>query len=105
MPLFRRVARRGFSNYPFKRVALAVNIARLEELFTDGDVVNLETLAEKGLIGKKDRNVKILGSGSLTKKLTVEIPSLSASAREKIEKAGGSVVVKEVKQQDETHGQ
>lgn len=105
MPLFRRVARRGFSNYPFKRVALAVNIARLEELFTDGDVVNLETLAEKGLIGKKDRNVKILGSGSLTKKLTVEIPSLSASAREKIEKAGGSVVVKEAKQQDETHGQ
>jgi large subunit ribosomal protein L15 len=106
MPLFRRVARRGFSNYPFKKVAIAINVERLEERFADGDVVNLESLVEKGLIGKNDRFVKILGTGSLTKKLTVEIRSISASAREKIEKAGGSVVEKrEVTQQDETHGE
>ncbi len=91
MPLYRRVARRGFSNYPFKKEFEVINLSRLENVFADGETVNMQSLREKGLIsGNKD--VKILGNGEITKKLNVEVASLSKSAREKLEKAGGTVV-------------
>ena len=93
MPIYRRVAARGFSNYPFKTEYVVVNVASLEKLYADGDSVTLETLAQKGLVKKSEKLVKILGVGELNKKLDVAVPAVSASAKEKIEKAGGKVVV------------
>jgi len=90
MPLFRRVARRGFSNYPFRKVFQVVNVSDLNR-FSDGDTVNPETLAAHGLARKKGVTVKILGSGELTRKLVVEGALVSASAREKIAALGGEV--------------
>jgi large subunit ribosomal protein L15 len=90
MPLFRRIARRGFSNYPFKKVFQVVNVSDLNR-FADGDTVNPESLTAKGLARKKGVRVKILGSGELTRKLVVEGATVSASAREKIVAMGGEV--------------
>ena len=92
MPLFRRIARRGFSNYPFKSEAVVVNLDRIEAKYAEGETVSLETLKEKKLIKNRDLDVKILGRGDLTKKLTFAMKKISASTREKIEKAGGTVV-------------
>lgn len=92
MPLFRRIASRGFSNHPFKKEYLAVNLDQLEERFNDGDKVNLETLVANGLIKRSEKLVKILAAGEITKKLEVEAVKVSASAKEKIEKAGGKVL-------------
>ena len=92
MPLYRRVARRGFSNYPFKVEYKPVNLTMLEAKYADGDTVNLETLKEKGIVKGKNVKVKILGDGELTKKLTIDVEKVSAGAQEKIEKAGGNVV-------------
>ena len=91
MPLYRRIARRGFSNYWFKKEFAIVNLRDLEARFADGDTVNKETLVLKGLANKADELIKVLGDGELTKKLTVAVDKVSASAKEKIEKAGGSV--------------
>lgn len=91
MPLYRRIAHRGFSNYPFKKEYSVVNVSLLEEKYSDGESVNKETLVAKGLISKVDSLVKILGTGDLTKKLTVDVDKVSASAKAKIEKVGGSV--------------
>lgn len=91
MPLYRRIAHRGFSNYPFKKEYDVINIALLEEKYSADETVNKETLVAKGLINKTSSLIKILGTGDLTKKLTVEVDKVSASAKAKIEKAGGSV--------------
>jgi large subunit ribosomal protein L15 len=90
MPLFRRIARRGFSNYPFKKIFQVVNVSDLNR-FADGDVVSPATLAAHGLARKKGVEVKILSSGELTKKVVVEGARVSATARQKIEAVGGSV--------------
>ncbi|WP_455381223.1 50S ribosomal protein L15 [Salinispira pacifica] len=91
MPLYRRIARRGFSNYPFKVTAVAVNLSELEGRFDNGESVNLESLKAKGLVKKAVEVVKILGGGEISKKLKVSGVRISQSAREKIEKAGGTV--------------
>jgi large subunit ribosomal protein L15 len=91
MPLFRRIARRGFSNAPFKKVYEVVNVSALNG-FTDGDTVNLESLRAKGLVKKKGVLVKVLGDGELARKLTVSVDKVSASAREKVLAAGGQVI-------------
>jgi large subunit ribosomal protein L15 len=95
MPLYRRIAHRGFSNYPFKKEFVTVNVKLLEEKFSAGDTVNKESLIAKGLLDSAEKLVKILADGELTKKLTVEVDKVSASAKAKIEKAGGSVKVAE----------
>lgn len=88
MPLQRRLPKRGFTN--INRVEYqVVNLFQLEEL--GADEVTPEVLVEKGLVGNKKQPVKILGTGDLTKKLAVKANAFSKSAREKIEKAGGSV--------------
>ena len=92
MPLQRRVPKRGFNNIFATEYAI-VNVSALE-VFEDGAIVNATVLAEKGLIKKANENVKILGNGELTKKLTVTASAFSASAAEKIQKAGGSAEVK-----------
>lgn len=92
MPLYRRVARRGFSNYPFKKEFVCINVGVLDAKFADGETVNKETLAAKGFISEKAAPlVKILGNGDITKKLTIDVDKVSESAKAKIEKAGGSV--------------
>ncbi|MGA2765731.1 MAG: 50S ribosomal protein L15 [Spirochaetia bacterium] len=93
MPLFRRIARRGFSNYPFKKVFQVVNVSDLNR-FADGDTVTPESLRASGLARKRDVPVKILGGGELARKVIVEDARVSAAAREKIEKMGGRVVEK-----------
>ena len=90
MPLFRRLPKKGFSNVQFRDVYETVNVGDLNA-FNDGAVINESALREKGLVNRNCDAIKILGSGDLSRKLTVEIKSLSASAREKIEKAGGSI--------------
>lgn len=98
MPLYRRIARRGFSNYPFKKEYVCLNVRDLERKFNEGETVNKETLVAKGLISKSESlHVKILGDGELTKKLSVEADKMSESAKAKIEKAGGTVKILEVK--------
>lgn len=91
MPLYRRIARRGFSNYPFKITAVVVNVSELDGRYEDGESVTLETLKVKGLVKKSVEVAKILGEGEISKKLSVSGVRVSASAREKIKKAGGSV--------------
>ncbi len=90
MPLFRRIARRGFSNAPFKVVYQVLNVSDLNR-YADGETVSAETLLAKGMLGKKGMPVKILGDGELTRKLTVSVDRVSAKAREKIQAAGGTV--------------
>jgi large subunit ribosomal protein L15 len=87
MPLQRRLPKRGFHN-PFRVELAIVNLGRLNELPT-GSEVTPENLAEHGLVNGKNRRVKILGEGSLSKALIVKAHGFSASAKEKIEAAGG----------------
>ena len=89
MPLARRIPKRGFHNIFAKRLE-SVNVSALEK-FEDGAVVDAKALREKGILSKCEYGVKILGNGSLTKKLTVQASAFSASAKEKIEAAGGKV--------------
>ncbi|MDR2658650.1 MAG: 50S ribosomal protein L15 [Spirochaetaceae bacterium] len=90
MPLYRRLAHRGFSNYPFKTVYQVINLDDIESRFEDGATVDITTLKAVGLI-KGKVPVKILGDGQFTKKINCKIEAVSASAREKIIKAGGVV--------------
>ena len=91
MPLTRRIPKRGFHNI-FAKPLEAVNVSTLEK-FEDGTVVDAKALLEKGILSKCEYGVKILGNGSLTKKLTVQASAFSASAKEKIEAAGGKAEV------------
>ena len=91
MPLVRRLPKRGFNNIFAERLE-AINVSALEK-FEDGAVVNVCDLLEKGILSKCEHGVKILGNGSLTKKLTVRANAFSASAKEKIEAVGGKAEV------------
>lgn len=93
MPLVRRIPKRGFNNR-FRKVYSIVNLSALEDIFENGAVVDAEALIVSGILSKiEDAGVKILGNGELTKSLTVKANKFSASAKEAIEKAGGSVEV------------
>ncbi|GHV16619.1 50S ribosomal protein L15 [Spirochaetia bacterium] len=94
MPLYRRLAHRGFSNYPFKKSFQVVNLGEIEKRYENGETVDHATLIRKGLV-KGTVPVKILANGDFSKKLTFKIGALSGSAKEKIEKVGGSVVAAE----------
>ncbi|MBQ3772938.1 MAG: 50S ribosomal protein L15 [Pseudobutyrivibrio sp.] len=94
MPLYRRIARKGFSNYPFKKEYVCINVDQLEAKFADGETVDKTSLIAKGFISAKASTlVKVLGNGDITKKLTVDVDKVSESAKAKIEKAGGSVKI------------
>jgi large subunit ribosomal protein L15 len=92
MPAVRKVPKRGFNNRWRIRVA-AVNVSALEEQFAAGDEVTPEALSAKNLTKGRYDQLKLLGDGTLTKKLKVSAHRFSESAREKIEKAGGEVIV------------
>jgi len=91
MPLQRRLPKRGFHN-PFRVAVAVVNLKQLET-FEAGTEVTPEMLAEKGLVRRRDRLVKVLGDGSLTKALTVKAHRFSDAAKAKIEAAGGEAEV------------
>jgi len=92
MPLQRRVPKRGFVNIFGKEMAI-VNLAALEKKFEDGSVVDVSALVNAGLVKKTLDGVKILGNGDISKKLTVQANAFSATAKEKIEDAGGKAEV------------
>ena len=91
MPLARRIPKRGFNNI-FAKPLEAVNVSVLEQ-FADGDVVDAQALLAKGILSKCRYGVKFLGEGDLTRKLTVKAAAFSATAKEKIEAAGGKAEV------------
>ena len=93
MPLFRRLPKRGFSNYNFARRYEIVNVSQLER-FDDGADIGMEQLSSAGLIGSGKSKVKILGDGELTKRLQVTAHKFSRTAEQKIEACGGTTNVK-----------
>ena len=92
LPLYRKLPKRGFKN----RFAVEYAIVNVETLnrFEDGETVNLEKLLAAGIVRKPLDGLKVLGNGEITKKLTVEASIFSASAKEKIEAAGGKTEVR-----------
>ena len=91
MPLARRIPKRGFNNI-FAKPLEIVNLSTLDQ-FQDGDTVTVHALLEKGILSKCRDGYKVLGSGKLSKKLTVQASAFSASAKEAIEAAGGKAEV------------
>jgi large subunit ribosomal protein L15 len=99
MPLYRRLAQRGFSNYPFRKSFQIVNLSEIDKRYNEGETVDETSLFDKGLIKGRQKNgsfssdapVKILGDGELTKKLVFKVSAISGSAREKIVKSGGKL--------------
>jgi large subunit ribosomal protein L15 len=97
MPLFRRLPKRGFNQAAFRDAIGTINLDDLEKRFEAGASVNEASLREAGLLRGRLDAIKLLGRGEITKRLTVEVDLASASAREKLEKAGGSLVIREKK--------
>lgn len=93
MPLYRRLPKRGFNNTRFASSYIEINVQDLET-FADGTIVDSALLADTGIlsVAKVNDGIKVLGMGELTKKLVVKAKKFSASAKEKIEKAGGSAL-------------
>lgn len=92
LPLFRRLPKRGFSNAMFKKTYATINLSDLNK-FEDGTTVTPELLIEMGIIKKQLHGIKVLGNGSLDKKLTVRAHAFSSTAKEKIEQKGGKAEV------------
>jgi len=93
MPIVKRTPKRGFTNAPFKTVYAIINVGTLEERFEAGTEITPELLMESGVIKDMLDGLKVLGEGELKKKFTVKANKISASAKEKIEAAGGKIEV------------
>lgn len=93
VPMYRKLPKRGFSNFKFRTEYSIVNVGDLERI--EGDSVDREILIRSGLARNSSGLIKILGEGELSKAFTVRADKFSSSAREKIEKAGGTVLVNE----------
>ena len=91
MPLHRRLPKKGFSNARFQARIAVVNLSQLNARFEDGATVDEAALRAAGLLSGRCDAVKILGNGELERRLTVAVDAVSAAARDKIVKAGGSV--------------
>lgn len=92
LPLYRRLPKRGFSNHDFKTVYAVINVGDLN-VFNDGDVVTPALLKEKGIVKKQLNGIKVLGKGTLEKKITIEAHRFSSSALRKIEESGSKAEV------------
>lgn len=92
MPLLRRIPKRGFNNKFFRKEYEEINLSTLDKHFSDGDQVTPEVLKKKG-IAKLNLPIKILGDGEIKKKLTITANAFSKSAKEKIEKVGGKIII------------
>lgn len=91
MPIYRRVPKRGFTNASFSTEYTIINVETLEA-FADGETIDLGAVITKGLVSMNTPLFKVLGNGELTRKLVVRAQKFTASARRKIEAAGGKVV-------------
>src|SRR5215212_620745 len=94
MPLIRRLPKRGFNNAAFHKNYAIVNLSDLAS-FKEGTVINEQLLREKKMLRGNGDGLKILGDGELKHAVTIEADKISASAREKIEKAGGTVTLRQ----------
>jgi large subunit ribosomal protein L15 len=92
MPLLRRIPKSGFNNDKFRKEYECVNISILSKNFSNNEEINREKLIAKGLV-KRNLPVKILGDGEISKPLNIHADAFSKSAKEKIEKAGGKVIL------------
>ena len=92
LPLYRRLPKRGFSNYDFKTKYAVINVSDLN-MFEDGTVVTPALLKEIGFVKKQYDGLKVLGEGTLTKKLTIQANKFSKAAIEKIEESGSKIEV------------
>jgi large subunit ribosomal protein L15 len=90
MPLHRRLPKRGFNNFDFRDVFIVVNVGDLDDRFESGALINEASLREAGLVNGPCDKIKLLGDGEVEKAFTVCFHKVSKTAREKIEKAGGS---------------
>ncbi len=90
MPLHRRLPKRGFNNFDFRDVFIVVNVGDLDDRFESGSLINEKSLREAGLVNGPCDKIKLLGDGEVEKAFTVCFHKVSKTAREKIEKAGGS---------------
>ncbi|ADQ31086.1 MULTISPECIES: 50S ribosomal protein L15 [Borreliella] len=90
-PLYRRLPRKGFSNSDYKLEYAIVNLGDIDKKFKDGQVVNYDTLLENKLIKKKNKKIKILSNGKLTKKVSFEVSKISKSAESLIIKIGCTI--------------
>ena len=94
LPLQRRLPKVGFNNSVFATVYSTIKVSDLERCFEANAVVDEAAVVAAGLVKKTNDGIKVLGNGELTKPLTVELAAFTASAKEKIEKAGGKAEVK-----------
>lgn len=90
-PLYRRLPRKGFSNNDYKLEYTIVNLGDIDKKFKDGQVVNYDTLLENKLIRKKNKKIKILSNGELTKKVFLEVSKISKSAESLVIRIGGTI--------------
>ena len=88
---FMKLPIRGFNNKAFQKRLNSINLQQIDEMFNDGDVVNVQTLRDCGFISGQCHGLKILGKGELTKKVTIEANAVSDGAREKLTKAKTSI--------------
>jgi len=91
VPLYRKLPKRGFSNFRFRTEYELVNVADLERI--EGDVADRAAMVAAGLIRPSSKLIKVLGDGEISRALTVSADKFSKSAQEKIEKAGGKIIV------------
>jgi large subunit ribosomal protein L15 len=101
MPLIRRLPKRGFNNAAFHKRYAVVNLSDLNA-FEAGTVINEELLRESNLVRGHFAGIKILGDGELKHELQVQVDKISTTAREKIEKAGGTVTLREVRRTEKS---
>ena len=101
MPLIRRLPKRGFNNAAFHKHYAVVNLSDLNA-FEAGTVINEELLRESNLVRGHFAGIKILGDGELKHELQVQVDKISTTAREKIEKAGGTVTLREVRRTEKS---
>lgn len=85
--MFMKLPIRGFSNARFRKELEAINLGQIEQLYKDGEVVNVQTLTERGFLRGKVHGLKILGKGELKKKVTIEADAVSSGAREKLQQS------------------
>ncbi|MEI6344661.1 MAG: 50S ribosomal protein L15 [Verrucomicrobiota bacterium] len=95
MPLIRRLPKRGFNNTDFKPVYAVINLDTLEERFEAGARIDERALRSLRLVHGRNDGIKLLARGVVTKSFTVEVDKASEAAREKLEKAGGTLVLRE----------
>ena len=97
MPLYRRLPKRGFRSIAKKNIAI-INLSRIQDIIINNktilnEKINLENLQKSNFINKKYKKLKLLGSGDLKQKFDIELNSISKSAKEKIEKLGGKIIL------------